>query len=172
MKLITGIVYKIFLTSDPKIMYIGSTKNGINNRFSHHKSNYKTNRSPLKLKNAFDLYGIINFKIQIIKAYEVVDIRHLNVYETLWINKLRPILNKNSPFAVLVRKQYNQNNREHIKDIQKQYRKQYNFDHKEKFKNYYLIHKEHIKQYHQDNKEKLQAYYKNYYLTHKSQIIN
>ncbi|GMF36438.1 unnamed protein product [Phytophthora lilii] len=45
----------------------------------------------------FDRHGIEQFKIILIKEYEVADKTHLRAYEQLWINKLRhSCVNKNN----------------------------------------------------------------------------
>jgi hypothetical protein len=35
-----GIVYKIFYNNDPNILYIGSTFNSLNKRWTYHKQDY------------------------------------------------------------------------------------------------------------------------------------
>ena len=90
----TGKVYKIIcsLTND---IYIGSTFNTLRDRWMTHKNRYRQyQKNPsrnMSIHNYFDKYGIDNFKIILIKEYEVVDRNHLESKEQLWINSLKPI---------------------------------------------------------------------------------
>ena len=103
MSLKTGRIYKIVcgLSND---VYVGSTFNELKHRFQGHKDSYK--RWKLKKTNSkvsafdlFDKYDIKNFKIMLIKEYQVCDKHHLSVYEQLWINKTKCV-NINSAFAI------------------------------------------------------------------------
>jgi len=125
----TGTVYKIICRLDSDIVYIGSTFNSLRNRWQHHRSNYGRY---LKAENHsmiypyFEKYGIENFKIIKIKEYKCYrenrsDRRHLNVYETLWINKTKCV-NKVVPFCIkkLSKKQYREENKEKIRSKKKE----------------------------------------------------
>ncbi|GMF38340.1 unnamed protein product [Phytophthora lilii] len=84
-----GKIYKI-IHNQSNIIYIGSTFNDLKGRFAQHKADYKRKHN-ISIYEYFERYGIENFKIILIKEYEVIDRRHLEVYEQLWINKLKPI---------------------------------------------------------------------------------
>lgn len=93
----SGHIYKIICTLDEKFCYIGSTFNRLSKRFEIHRKSYiQWKQGDEKVKcscfDAFDKYGVENFKIILIKTYEVCrshvkDRKHLEAYETLWINK-------------------------------------------------------------------------------------
>lgn len=89
-----GRVYKIICTQSNDI-YIGSTFNQLRVRWKQHKDRYcqyKSNPSRnLSIHSYFEQHGIENFKIILIKEYEVVDRKHLESKEQLWINKLKCI---------------------------------------------------------------------------------
>ena len=88
-----GKVYKIICTQSDDV-YIGSTFNNLRKRLYGHRTQYNTGRN-YSLTPYFDKYGKDNFKIILIKEYEVIDNTHLEAYEQLWINKTKCI-NKNN----------------------------------------------------------------------------
>ena len=100
----TGRVYKI-IHNQSNICYVGSTFNEIRYRWRDHKQDYKKwlkgNHDNISIYSYFKTHGIENFKMALIKEYEVVDRRHLEVYETLWIAKLRSC-NKNMEPVILI----------------------------------------------------------------------
>lgn len=89
-----GRVYKIICAQSNNV-YIGSTFNTLRDRWRDHKNRYleyiKNNSRTISIHNYFDKYGIDNFKIILIKEYEVVDRNHLETKEQLWLNKLKNI---------------------------------------------------------------------------------
>jgi glucose-6-phosphate isomerase len=124
-----GRVYKI-ICSQTNDIYIGSTTTELRFRFAKHK-----NKSSIYLNELFDKYGKDQFKIILIKEYNIIDKEHLLALEQLWINKLKPI-NKQCSFQPLrdrhheiyhnndhhkqKRKEYYQRNKEIIKERTKQ----------------------------------------------------
>ena len=151
----TGTVYKIICRLDSDIVYIGSTFNSLRNRWQCHRSSYKeylNGKSPrASIYPYFEKYGIENFKIVKVKDYECYrenrsDRRHLNVYETLWINKTKGSVNENIPFCIkkLSKKFRYQNNKEKILQRNKEYYE----NNKEKIS-------QRKKEYRENNKEKL-----------------
>ena len=76
-----GRIYKIVhLQSD--IYYIGMTTNLLCKRWSSYKSDYnKENHSKISIYPYMIKFGIENFKILLIKEYDVVYKQHLKVYE-------------------------------------------------------------------------------------------
>jgi hypothetical protein len=188
-----GRIYKIIASQGNEI-YVGSTFNRLSDRFREHKSEYKkwkqNKRTNVTVFNLFDNYGAETCKIFLIKEYSVVDRSHLNMYETLWINKLKSI-NKTSPFYIrrLYMKQYYENNKEHIfKKYQENYlnnkdtfiekSKQYRKNNRDKInkkakeyreKNVDKI-KESLKQYYKNNYNKINEKNKEYQVKHKDKI--
>lgn len=80
-----GKIYKIIHTQS-NICYVGSTFDELRNRFRYHNSDSNTS-----IAKYFEKFGKKNFKIILIKEYEVIDRPHLEAYEQLWINKLKSI---------------------------------------------------------------------------------
>lgn len=110
-ELLKGSIYKI-IHNQSNICYIGSTLNKLNYRWASHKAGYKKNKNKeygnISIYKYFDKFGIENFKIILIKEYEIYDILQLHVYEQLWINKLKTI-NKIDVFSPFNKKQYRKN---------------------------------------------------------------
>tara|TARA_R100000655_G_scaffold25868_2_gene53376 strand:+ start:531 stop:1061 length:531 start_codon:yes stop_codon:yes gene_type:complete len=128
-----GYIYKIICSSYNNFCYIGSTYKGLNQRWKQHKEDYskwiknKHNKhSNISIYPYFFKYGIHNFKIILIKSYEIVrthqtDFKHLHAYELLWINNTKNCVNKYLPFNPLkknklYKKYYYQKNKEKYKD--------------------------------------------------------
>jgi hypothetical protein len=92
-----GHVYKIICVTEPTFCYIGSTLDVLWKRMGTHRRNYNRwiegkRERKCSCHPYFEKYGIENFKIVLIKSYEVCrehrkDRRHLEAYETLWINR-------------------------------------------------------------------------------------
>lgn len=120
-----GKIYKI-IHSQSNICYVGSTFNSLKGRFAQHKADYKRNHN-ISIYKYFEQHGIDNFKMILIKEYEVIDRRHLEVYEQLWINKLRCI-NKAPVIEFLLKecrkqtlKKYYENNKEKEANRQREF---------------------------------------------------
>ena len=137
-----GKIYKI-IHSQSNIIYVGSTFNTLRDRWMRHKI-----KSGCCIYKYIEKYGLNQFKIILIKEYEVIDREHLEAYEQLWINKLKSI-NEKSAFSIykLQRKEYYENNKE--------LKKTYYHNNKEK-------NKEKVKKYQEKNKEKIKEYNKEY----------
>ena len=145
-----GHIYKIICKVDEKFCYIGSTFNRLSKRMEQHRNNYnkwvngKYNR-PCACVSYFQKYGIENFKIILIKTYEVCrthnkDAKHLWAYETLWMNKTKCV-NKNLPIAYLRlerNREYYHKNRDDIlvkkREYAKKHKEEINAKHREKVK--------------------------------------
>jgi len=102
----TGHIYKIICRTDDKFCYIGSTLNTLKNRWQQHKRDYKTRNGNSCIHKYFDTYGVENFKMILIKDYIVCREKqrynkHLQAYETLWINKTKSCINTILPFNPL-----------------------------------------------------------------------
>ena len=119
--MVIGRVYKI--CTDEKYtneIYIGSTFDTLEKRFMRHKTD--SNCSSYIL---FEKFGYENCHIELIKKYDVIDRDHLEVYETLWINKYRnKCVNKLTPFCIrkLYKKAYREANKDAILKRKKIYR--------------------------------------------------
>jgi hypothetical protein len=158
-----GHIYKIICRLDSNFVYIGSTFNELKQRWKGHKDHYAKflqdgckNMSTYKY---YDKYGIENFKIILIKSYNVCrnsqrDNAHLRAYEQLWINKTKRAVNLQNAFnalAKLDKRIYYENNKEKIKEYRennKEKMKEYRENNKEKIKEY-------NKEYSENNKEKI-----------------
>lgn len=84
-----GYIYKITNTINGKV-YIGQTKQTIEQRFIQHKSHARTGQSNHKLARALRKYGDENFTIELV---EVCDYEMLNERERYWINIFNSIEN-------------------------------------------------------------------------------
>ena len=112
-----GHIYKIICTVDEKFCYIGSTFNRLGKRFEKHRCLYKRWSDGEITKSCscfpfFKKHGVENFKIVLIKSYEVCrehvkDRRHLEAYETLWICRTK-CCNVNMPIRYLNKEQFKQ----------------------------------------------------------------
>jgi hypothetical protein len=155
-----GKVYKI-IHSQSDIVYIGSTFNKLNIRWASHKSQ---KNSKCVIGKYIKEFGSDQFKIILIKEYEVVDKTHLFAYEQLWINKTKCI-NTQSSFRITklymkeYRVEYGKKNRELLNEKAKQYRE----------KNRELLN-EKAKQYHSLNKIDKNKKNMEYYEKNKAQI--
>ena len=176
-----GHIYKIFTPLDNSFCYIGSTYKTLDERFKIHKYNFytwvkdKNKIGKCSIYDYFEKYGFENFKIILIKSYNVVktseeDSRHLHAYELLSILNTKNCINISKPFNPLLKldkKRINKNYYEENADKIKQYGKIYyqeNVDkEKERKKKYYdanrdIINNKH-KKYREDNADKLKAKY-------------
>jgi hypothetical protein len=158
----TGKIYKI-VHSQSDIVYVGSTFNTLRDRLSKHKNI----DSKCIIKKYIQEFGSDQFKIILIKEYEVVDRKHLEAYEQLWINRTKCI-NNNSAFAIakLTRKLWCVNNKDAIKKIKATFRK----NNKDKIKEYRENNKDKIKEYRENNKDKMKEYQREY--RNKKKIVN
>jgi hypothetical protein len=170
----TGKIYKI-ISSQGNECYIGSTTNTIRDRFRKHKNAYKRyqkiNIGKICLYDMFDKYGFQSCKIILIKEYQIVDKKHLEAYEQLWISKLKSI-NKNNPFHIkwLYHKDYRNQNRDKMrlyyeenKDKLNDYQRSYYYANTDRIANYQ-------KDYYNNNKTKILNYYKDYYANNKEKL--
>jgi hypothetical protein len=161
-----GHIYVIRTTLDTSFCYIGSTFDRLSKRFENHRNSYnnwlqdriKHKRRYISIFDYFKKYGSNNFKIDLIKSYQVCrvhkkDHKMLHALETLWINKTKNCINQKVPFNPLRenkiyrksdKRKYYENNTEKIKVNYKNYKK----------KNYEK-NKEYMKKYYENNKQKV-----------------
>ncbi len=165
-----GHIYKIICNVDEKFCYIGSTFDRLDKRMKGHRNGYHQwlNGDPRACAcyEYFQKYGIDNFKMILIKSYEVVrthnkDRKHLESYETLWINKTK-CCNKQVAFNPLKKEQKKQHCQDN-KEYHKSYSKKWCRDNQE-----LLAVKK--KQYRQTNKEKINMWQKQYYEANREAI--
>lgn len=157
-----GKIYKI-VAGQSNECYVGSTFNNLKYRFQSHKNNYKAREGGGTFTSShilFEKYGLENCKMILIKEYEVVDRKHLEAYEQLWISKLKSV-NLQSAFRIgfLAQKQYNLDNKGQIYQKHKEYREN----------NLELI-TEYQKQYYNENKEDIREKQNEYYSKNKDAI--
>ena len=134
-----GKIYKIINNIDD-IVYIGSTTQTLKRRYSSHKCSYLSYmRGIHKYYTAFSIFdkGINNCKIELIENFPCDNRAELEYREKYYIKQFNCI-NKNIPGRT--KKEYNDDNKEHIKEHTKKYRED---------------NKEHIKKYREDNYEKI-----------------
>jgi len=164
-----GHIYKIICKVDEKFCYIGSTFNRLSKRFETHRKDYNSWKDGKKNCCScfpyFDKYGIENFKIVLIKSYDVVrthikDRKHLEAYETLWVSKTKCV-NKLLPIQYLKKevkkekdKEYREKNKESISQSQKEYYEKNKDTINQKSKEYQEKNKESIRQYQKEYREK------------------
>ena len=122
-----GRIYKI-IHNQSDICYIGSTINQLKYRWQMHQTHYKSwlenNHSEVGVYPYFKEHGITNFKMVLVKEYEVADKKHLYAIEQLWVNKFkRTSVNKNNPFRIETKQRYDKRYRsehiEHKKELDK-----------------------------------------------------
>jgi hypothetical protein len=127
-----GRIYRI-VHMESEICYIGSTLDELRNRWQGHKRGYgewKAGKGiEITIYPFFRKHGIDQFKMILIKEYEVADRSHLEAYEQLYINKFRKIaVNKRSAFRIprlsqkLAMKEYREGNKEKVKESNKRYK--------------------------------------------------
>ena len=173
-----GSIYKI-IHIDSNITYIGSTAGTVNDRWYQHKKAYKKwlnnkeKNSCIAIYPYFEQYSIDRFKMILIKSYDVVDKKHLYVYEQLAINRTKCV-NTNAAMQLVgdkcmskhyreqnrdKRKEYYQVNKQSISEQQKQYKEANKQSISTRKKHYYQANREQKKQYYQDNREQKKQYY-------------
>jgi len=168
--MVLGKIYKIVVAQSNDI-YIGSTFDDLAQRFKNHKYNYKLWKDG-KNNNCgsfdlFDKYGVDNCKALLIKEYDVVDRKHLQMYEQLWINRL---CNVNERDAFCIKKLYMKKWYEENKEHKKKYREEHKEEIAEYMKKWYEENKEHKKKYREEHKEEIAEYIKKWYEENKDTI--
>ena len=136
MSITKGKIYRIICLCNPTIQYVGSTFDELRYRWQNHKSSYVANPSSISIYKYFEEYGIDNFKIVLIKEYDVwrehnKDRKHLEAYEQLWINKLICCNTKN---CFNINRFYTKDYRLKNKVYRSEYNKKYIEEHKEQIK--------------------------------------
>jgi len=160
-----GKIYRIICGDK---VYVGSTTKTINQRYSKHKSNYKSFENGKYRKcsifEMFDEYGVDACSIELIENVPCSSKRELEERERYWIETLNSV-NKHIPTRT--HKEYYQDNR----DARLEYSRQRYSKHKEDYlkyqKEYRDTHKEEradaMKEYREANAEELKQKKKEYY---------
>jgi len=186
-----GKIYKITHIDNEKIIYIGSTIETLNVRYSGHRKD-DTCSFYKYVKNNYECNYAL-FKIELIELYPCNSKKELELYEGTFIKKYK----NQSEYTVInmriagrSKKQWAVDNIEHVKEHKKEYREKNSEKLKEKNKEYYqnnkellnvknkiyaLEHKEQVSKYKEkwsnNNKDKLKEIGKNYYENNKDKIL-
>ena len=171
-----GCVYKI-CCKDPNITdcYIGSTTNLIRRRANHKQRCNNENNKAFNLhvyRFIRDYGGWDNWIVLKIKDTPVDNVGELRLKEREEFEKVGATLN--SCYPQRSRKEYRENNKEHISQKKKEYYEDNKEHIKEKTKEYRENNKEHLKQkkkeYRENNKEHLKQKKKEYYENNKEHL--
>ena len=98
----TGRIYKI-ICSKSNDVYVGSTFNVLKARMQGHQNDF-VKGAMLGGYPQFAKHGWESLKMVLISEYQVVDRKHLLMYETLWISKLQPCNKQKHPFQPITAK--------------------------------------------------------------------
>ena len=181
-----GKVYKI-VCSKSNVVYVGSTfYSRLRQRWNDHKSNFKEwlggKEAHCTIYPYFKKYGIENFKMILIKEYQVCDEKHLRMYEGLWIsktnccNRINPSnLSGNKKLRKFFQKEYREKNDAKIKKKKKEYYQ----DNKEEIAKNYKVWRENNKEWvaqknkiwRENNKEEIAQKKKETYLNNREEIL-
>tara|TARA_R110000787_G_scaffold6455_1_gene22555 strand:+ start:328 stop:924 length:597 start_codon:yes stop_codon:yes gene_type:complete len=165
-------IYKLWSPQGDEI-YIGSTVNSLAKRKGEHKTHYNSDRNYTS-KILFEKYDDV--RIELIEEFPCENKMELNKREGHYIRTLDCV---NKHIAGRTKKEWNEDNKEKIKEQ----KKDYNQERKEHFKNYrkewYEKNKENNRdkkkkyneQYRQANREKLKEKEKERYEKNKDEII-
>ena len=139
--------------------YVGSTIEVLSKRMCHHRCNFNRNKPhPCNSSILFEKYGLETCKIELIENYPCNSKEELTAREGYHI-KQNNCLNKT--VAGRSKKQWYQDNSEHVSNKAKEYREQ---------------NKEHIKEikhiYYTNNKEYFNSKHKEHYQLNKEKTLN
>jgi len=140
----TGYIYSL-TCSNPNLIYYGSTTQPLNERLSHHKTDFKINKS-VSSKILFE-WGDV--KINMLEEIEYEDKKELLDREAYYITNLECV----------------------NKDIPGRTRKQWKKDNKDKVKLYNEKRKDKTKKWRNDNENILKEKKREYYINNKDRII-
>ena len=145
-----GKIYKILNSIDDEI-YVGSTIKTLSQRMAHHRHSLKQ-LPHIKLYTHMIELGIEHFYIELIENFPCNDVYELRAREGHVIREIGT-LNKN--IAGRTYNKWREENKEHIKEVKKQY---------------YEYNKESIRQHYESNKDYLKEYDKQYHEQNKEHI--
>jgi group I intron endonuclease len=166
-----GKIYKITNNINSEI-YVGSTCDILRKRFNYHKQDRTKKRfTELPLYKLMNELGTDLFRIDLIEDYACDDKQSLRQREGYWIRQIGTL---NKVIAGRTRAEYDNDNREKIKEFTKQYYQDNQDKIKEVAKEYRDTHKEQIKEiqkiYRETNKEILNEKKKIFRKTHSEEI--
>jgi len=169
-----GKIYMLTSQQTPEV-YIGSTKETLEERLDIHKNHYKLwLKGKYNYVTSFEIIQYDDCEIHLIEDYPCETRKELEKKEGEY-QRMMDCVNKH--IAGRTKKEYDEDNKEKKKEYMKEYYS--NPEIKEKKKEYYENNKEKKKEYYQDNKEKIKEYYKNnkekikeYYENNKEKIKN
>lgn len=153
---LNGKIYK-FVNDANEIVYVGSTKNTLEKRFSMHKYEYtKTHdHQTYVYKWIHNNGGFESIKIKLVEDYPCNSKQELEERERYWIEQLEPTANLNIPSRS--KKEYKQ--LPEMKQKEKEYRERTRDVRLERGKQYRETHKEEVSQtkkdWYEQNKEKV-----------------
>jgi group I intron endonuclease len=150
-----GKIYKIWSLETDEI-YVGSTCQPLHKRMHQHRSDSNQDKI-YKLYQEMRRIGNQSFSIELIEDCPCNSKDELIKREGFWIRNLTATLNMK--IAGRTKKEYNEENKEHISKYNKEYRKQ----NEDKVK-------EREKEYRKQNPDKVQAYMKGYHSINKDKI--
>jgi len=156
-----GKIYLVKCKKNPKLIYVGSTYMSLEERLKLHRID----------KNC-SLYKHVNgdWDNWYIELYEDYPCKNKYILRRREGEVQKQIATINKNIAGRTIKEWCEDNREKILEQQKQY----NQDNREKIKQYYQDNREKIleqrKQYHQDNLEKISEYHKQYYQDNRDKL--
>lgn len=174
-------VYMIFNSKD-NYTYIGSTKQKLKKRLSHHNT-VANNMIKRKISDHIRNIGFKNFMICELESYNVKNKKQQFKFEQKWINIFRPKLNQQNSYSSKKTKKeimskwgygYREKNKEKLKEKRSSYYK-LNKE-KEKLKHYNYVEKnrdsirEYDRQFRERNKERLNKKKREHYQLHKDEI--
>jgi hypothetical protein len=120
---INGKIYKIQNKFNPKLFYIGSTIQALNERLSVHKLDSKTKNSTL-YNVVRNTNGWKNYNMILIKDFACNDREELYKEEQVYINALQPTMNEKNAYTT----------EEEKKECMKEYIKEYYENNKKRIK--------------------------------------
>jgi hypothetical protein len=163
-----GKIYKIVNDIDDQI-YIGSTCQKLCKRMVGHRSTCNDIKEQnRKLYQLMHHYGVEHFRIELIKEFPCGNKEQLTAEEGKHIRELKSSLN--SKIDGRTKKEWNEDNKERLKERRKEYYQANQDRIKEQMKKYREDNKERMNKYRDDNKERIKEQMKKYYEDNKEQM--
>ena len=163
-----GRIYCIRNTINDDI-YVGSTTQPLSRRMAWHRYAVKCKKTMhCKLYSKFNELGIKNFYIELIEDYPCESLEQLRRKEGHYIREMGTL---NHYIAGRTRQEWLETNTEYFKEyneVNKEYLKQYHKEYYETNKEYL---KEYDKEYRERNKDKIRKKNKEYYKNNKDKIL-
>lgn len=166
-----GKIYKL-VSNVVNDIYIGSTCTSLVKRICQHKCKYNEWKDgKYKFTTSFKLYQEGEVDIVLIENFPCKSKDELHARERYWIENLKCV---NKFIPTRTQKEYQEDNKEVIKEWNKKYREEHKEDIKEKDKKYRENNREKLlqqkKEYYNDNKTKILEQMKKHREEHKEEI--